>query len=296
MCTAISDSSLHHLFGRTLDLEYTLEERVVITPRRFAFDFLYENQMRKHHAIIGAAHISNNVPLYYDAMNEKGLCAAALRFPELAVYREKNATKHNLASFELIPWLLCNFESAKEARRALEKVNVTSDSFSSALTATPLHWLIGDKQQSFVIEPVAEGLKIYDNSRGVLTNAPDFPTQQSLLEKHNDLTPGDLSSTSRFIRAANAQKNTLSEVGNAAITRFFHVLGTVNQPNGLFRADERTLRTVYTSCMDTEDLCYYFTTYDCRRIRAVRLTETLCERESITSFSIDGDEDIKTLS
>ena len=292
MCTAITDN---HLFGRTLDLEYTLEEQVVITPRRFVFDFLYENQMREHHAIIGAAHISNNVPLYYDAMNEKGLCAAALRFPELAVYREKNATKHNLASFELIPWLLCNFDSAKEAKQALEKVNVTSDSFSDTLAATPLHWLVGDRHQTFVIEAVAEGLKIYDNSRGVLTNAPDFPTQQSLLEKHNDLTPGDLSSTSRFIRAANAKKNTLFEEGNEAITRFFHVLGTVNQPNGLFRADERTLRTVYTSCMDTEELCYYFTTYDCRKIRGVRMKSADLDADTITAYAMQQNEEFEFL-
>ena len=292
MCTAITDN---HLFGRTLDLEYTLEEQVVITPRRFVFDFLYENQTHKHHAIIGAAHVSNNVPLYYDAMNEKGLCAAALRFPELAVYREKNATKHNLASFELIPWLLCNFESAEEAKRALEKVNVTSDSFSNSLAATPLHWLVGDRHQTFVIEAVAEGLKIYDNSCGVLTNAPDFPTQYSLFENHTDLIPGDLSSTSRFIRAANAKKNTLFEEGNKAITRFFHVLGTVNQPNGLFRADERRLRTVYTSCMDTENLNYYFTTYECRKIHGVGMRRADLDADTITAYAMQQKEEFEFL-
>ena len=282
MCTAITDN---HLFGRTLDLEYTLEERVVITPRRFVFDFLYENQMREHHAIIGAAHISNNVPLYYDAMNEKGLCAAALRLPAITVYHEKQSEKCNLASFELIPWILSKFESAEEAKKAISRVNVTPESFSGLLSTTPLHWIVADSERSFVIESVEEGLKIYDNPFGVLTNAPDFLTQCKTLEESGEPQLGDLSSSSRFIRAVNAKTYTMpTEKKTPSISRFFHLMSTVNQPHGLFRADRRQLRTVYTSCMDTETLAYYFTTYDCRKIRGVRMKNAHLDLDTITAF------------
>ena len=288
MCTAINETNGLHLFGRTLDLEYSLGEEVVISPRRFEFDFLHEGKSYSHYAIIGTAHISGGVPLYYDAMNEKGLCAAALRFPALAQYREKVVGKRNLASFELISWILCNFDSAKAAREALCDVNITPESFSDALSSTPLHWIIGDRHGSFIIESVAEGLKIYDGDCGVLTNAPDFPTQCRLLEKHGDGGEpilGDLSSNSRFIRAVHAKSFTLpAEKKTAAISRFFHIMGTVNQPHGLFRADERQLRTVYTSCMDTERLVYYFTTYDCRKIRAVRMKNAHLDLDTLTSF------------
>lgn len=288
MCTALNEIGKYHLFGRTLDLEYSLDEEVVITPRRYEFDFLHEGRLYEHYAIVGTAHVSGGIPLYYDAMNEKGLCAAALRFPILAQYREKDQNKRNLASFELIPWLLCNFDSAEAAKSALTEVNITPESFSAALSTTPLHWIVGDSKHTFVIESAEEGLKIYDDPYGVLTNAPDFPSQCRLLEKHGegcDPMLGDLSSSSRFIRAINAETYTLpAEKKTQAISRFFHVLGTVNQPHGLFRADERQLRTVYTSCMDTEEMVYYFTTYDCRKIRGVKLRNAHLDLDSLSSF------------
>ena len=285
MCTAINDISKHHLFGRTLDLEYTLDEQVVITPRRFVFDFLHEEKAYEHHAIIGAAHIEGGTPLYYDGMNEKGLCAAALRLPAITVYHEKQSEKCNLASFELIPWILSKFESAEEAKKAISRVNVTPESFSGLLSTTPLHWIVADSKQSFVIESVEEGLKIYDNPFGVLTNAPDFLTQCKTLEESGEPQLGDLSSSSRFIRAVNAKTYTLpTEKKTPSISRFFHLMSTVNQPHGLFRADQRQLRTVYTSCMDTETLTYYFTTYDCRKIRGVRMKNAHLDLDTITAF------------
>ena len=130
MCTAINDVSKIHLFGRTLDLEYSLDEQVVITPRRYVFEFLHEEKTYEHYAIIGAAHLSGGIPLYYDAMNEKGLCAAALRMPAITLYQEFKPQKQNLASFELIPWLLCHFDSASAAKEAMASVNITPESFS----------------------------------------------------------------------------------------------------------------------------------------------------------------------
>lgn len=285
MCTAVNDLSKIHLFGRTLDLEYTLNEQVVITPRRFVLDFLHEKKCYEHYAIIGAAHISGGRPLYYDGMNEKGLCAAALRLPALTVYHEKREDRQNLASFELIPWILSRFDSAEAAKEALEKVNITPESFSDALSSTPLHWIIADNKCSFVVESVEEGVQIYDNPFGVLTNAPDFPTQYRVFEESGDPLMGDLSSSSRFARAVNALKYTLPDDKRpSAISRFFHIMGTVNQPAGLFRADERQLRTVYTACMDTEEMVYYFTTYDCRKIRGVRLKNAHLDLDTITAF------------
>ena len=285
MCTAINDISARHLFGRTLDLEYTLNEQVVITPRRFVFDFLHEGKSHEHYAVIGAAHVESGVPLYYDGMNEKGLCAAALRLPAITHYHEKQTDKCNLASFELISWILCNFDSAEAAKRALDRVNITPESFSGALSATPLHWIVADSEQAFVIESVGSGLKIYDAPLGVLTNAPDFPTQCKILQESGEPLLGDLSSSARFVRAINAKTYTLpSEKKIPSISRFFHLMSTVNQPYGLFRADERQLRTVYTSCMDTEDLTYYFTTYDCRKIRAVRMKNAHLDLDQINYF------------
>ena len=39
MCTAISFQTKDHYFGRTLDLHYSYDESVVITPRNYPFHF-----------------------------------------------------------------------------------------------------------------------------------------------------------------------------------------------------------------------------------------------------------------
>ena len=293
MCTAINDN---RLFGRTLDVESSYGEQTVITPRRFPLKFLHIGDTSQHFAIIGTAYIADGVPLYYDAMNERGLCAAALRFPDLAVYHEAIPGKQNLASFELIPWLLSKFGNSNDAKIALQSVNITPHSFSKSLPATPLHWLVSDKNASFVVESTRDGLKIYDNPYGVLTNAPEFPTQCYIFEERGRPMLGDLSSSSRFVRAINAKTYTIrSDDEIESISRFFHVMSTVNQPSGLFRADERNLHTVYTSCMDTESLTYYFTTYSCRRLRGVRMQNADLEGSTLEAFPMTQGECIDFL-
>ena len=42
--------------------------------------------MREHYAIIGMARVEENEPLYFDAVNEKGLAMAGLNFVGYAHY------------------------------------------------------------------------------------------------------------------------------------------------------------------------------------------------------------------
>ena len=292
MCTAIADG---HLFGRTLDLEGSYGENIVITPRRFEHSFLYATTTQSRFAIIGTAHVSQGVPLYYDAANEMGLCAAALRFPEVTVYHPPINDRLNLASFEVIPWLLCNFESAKKARLALDKLNITDDDISHSLPSTPLHWMVADKDSAFVIESVADGVKIYDNKIGVMTNAPDFPEQISKLEESDtENLLGDGSSTSRFIRASYAKTHTLPESDSPlAISRFFHIMSTVSLPHGYSRGlGDRPMKTLYTSCIDTKDLIYYFTTYTCRQIHGVKLGDFDLDSDQLITRPMPDEEKI----
>ena len=300
MCTAIKDA---HLFGRTLDLAKSYGEQVVISPRRYPFCFTHEGKNADHYAMVGSAHISGKAPLYYDAMNEKGLCIAALRFYPLARYHEKQDGRHAVASFELIPWLLCSCADAKEAKSLLEDTVITPDSFSDSLPSTPLHWMVADSKGAFIIESTADGMKIYDNSIGVLTNAPAFPEQikaipaDILLSRRTDYTdsvmvPGALSSVARLQRVLDAKSKTEPATDyDGAISRFFHVLGTVNQPEGVWRTEEmQPMRTVYTSCMDTERQIYFFTTYTCRKIRGVRLKNAHLDLDTLTAFPMAREE------
>ena len=50
--------------------------------------------------------MAGDYPLYYDAVNEKGLGMAGLNFVGNAVYQEPVEDKENVAQFEFIPWVL----------------------------------------------------------------------------------------------------------------------------------------------------------------------------------------------
>ena len=296
MCTAICDGAL---FGRTLDLERSFSESVVITPRNFAFSFLYEGECPRHYAMIGTAHVAGGVPLYYDAMNERGLCAAALNFPAYAHYGKPKKEGYNIASFELIPWLLTSLSTVKEARELLASVTITGDSFSEELKTTPLHFMISDREESIVVEPLSSGLRIYENPFGVMTNSPPFDYQTAYLHNFLSLSsvppenklcpsvslqpysrgmgavglPGDFSSSSRFVRAVYSKSHaTKRGEKREEINRFFHVFDTVSVPLGCVKAENgEDVFTVYTSCADMDTLTYRFTTYENRGIRAVNL-------------------------
>ncbi len=325
MCTAISYNSRgRHLFGRTLDVEGSYGEQIVVAPRRFEFKFKYlEGSLKEHSAVIGTARVSEGYPLFFDAVNEDGLAAAALNFPTFAEYSDKKGKKlHSVASYELLPWTLCSCHNLSEAKRLLSDAEIVSDSFSNALPSTPLHWLIADSSGAIAVEPLEGGLKITDNPIGVLTNSPPIDYHLLRLQElmgvssrtpSNNICPlvfqapysqgfggmglpGDLSSPSRFCRAVFAKEHTLPVDGNAsAISSFFHVMDTVSQPNGCaVTQDGKAIRTVYTSCADTQAGSYYFTTYGNRRIRRIDISRAPSDTELFT-VDMDGDEDFKVL-
>ena len=322
MCTAISLNSGKHLFGRTLDLEFSYGENVVITPENFAFHLRHQIPVVHHPALVGTAHIADGFPLYYDAMNSSGLCAAALNFPGYAVYQDPKPMKVNLAAFEVIPYILSACQTLEEARNLLGKINVTREQFSEKLPSTPLHWIFADASGAIVAEPLTNGLRIFENPFGVLTNSPPFDYHTTHLADFLSLNsappkntlfpsadlrpysrgmgaiglPGDLSSASRFVRAAFVKAHTNLIDSGDEISRFFHVIGAVAQPNGCALTDDgKPIRTIYSSCIDTTEQIYYFTTYGCRRIRAVRINNETASFAKLSIFPMIDKEDISYL-
>lgn len=104
------------LFWPYLDYE-VYGNQIVITPRNYALRFRHTEDQPHHYAIIGMGLVAEDYPLYYDAMNEKGLCMAGLNFVGNAAYSAPGHDKENVAQFEFIPWLLgqcANLAEAKE--------------------------------------------------------------------------------------------------------------------------------------------------------------------------------------
>lgn len=300
MCTAATYQTKHFYFGRTLDYEFSYGEEVTITPRQYPFEFRYQGSMTQHYAIIGMAHVVDGYPLYYDAINEKGLGMAGLNFTQNATYASKTAlNEENIAQFELIPWILCQCATVQEARKRLQKMNLMGTPFAPQFPAAQLHWIVADEKETITVESMADGLHIYDNRVGVLTNNPPFDQQMFLLNQYMGLSPkqpenrfsrklslqaysrgmgalglpGDLSSTSRFARVAFTKMNAVSgDKEDESVSQFFHILGSVEQQRGCCEvSDGKYEITIYTSCCNASRGIYYYTTYENHQITAVNM-------------------------
>ncbi len=297
MCTAATYKTKDFYFGRTLDYEFSYGEEIAVTPRNYKFNFRHMGVLEQHYAIIGMAHMGGNYPLYYDAVNEKGLGMAGLNFVGNTVYAKMEEGKDNVASFEFIPWILSKCASVKEARVLLSKMNLVDTPFAEKFPAAPLHWLIADAEEAITVESVQDGLKVYDNPAGVLTNNPPFEQQMFLLNNYMSLSPrqpennfsdklpldkysrgmgalglpGDLSSSSRFARVAFTKLNSVSgDSEEESVSQFFHILGSVEQQRGCCELPNGSYEiTIYTSCCNASKGIYYYTTYTNRQITAV---------------------------
>ena len=129
MCTAATFLSDDFYFGRNLDYEFSYGDEVTVTPRGYAFSLRRGDTFRTRYAIIGMAYVQGDYPLYYDAINEKGLGVAGLNFVGNAVYHSAQADRDNIAQFELIPWLLGQCATLNEARTLIERMSLSAHSF-----------------------------------------------------------------------------------------------------------------------------------------------------------------------
>lgn len=320
MCTAISYNSESLYFGRTLDNDFSYSEEVTVTPRNFPLLFRKQETRNQHFAIIGMAYVCNNYPLYYDAMNEHGLCMAGLNFVGNAEYKKINSDKDNITHFELISWILCQSKTVDEAYNLLKRTNITDEAFSIELPSAQLHWIIADKEKAITVESVKEGLKIYNNPVGVLTNNPAFNEQIFALNNYMHLSakepkntfsdkldlrkysrgmgalglPGDLSSQSRFIRASFVKMNSAQySTKEESISQFFHIMNTVEQPAGCCVLDNgKYEKTIYTSCCDTENGLYYYTTYQNRQITGINMNKENLNGKELIRFPLINSEQI----
>ena len=296
MCTAVTYQTDDFYFGRTLDYESSYGEELVILPRKFQLHFLNMGTLENHYAILGPAHVAQGYPLFYDAVNEKGLCMAGLNFVGNAQYAKVMNGKDNLAQYEFIPWILSNCSCIVEAKELLAKINLTDTPFQK-MPVAQLHWMLADKEQAITVEAVADGIKIYPNPIGVLTNNPPFPEQMFRLNDFMNLSakqpknhfsnklnlhpysrgmgalglPGDLSSSSRFVRAAFVKEHSVSGHSELeSVSQFFHILGSVEQQNGCCEVENGQYeKTIYTVCYNASKGIYYYTTYYNHQISAI---------------------------
>ena len=302
MCTCITYLNNDFYFGRNLDLDCSFGETVTITPRSFPLIFRKAGQQDHHYAMIGMASANDSFPLYAEAVNEKGLAMAGLNFPGNAFYQQPDGKGMEIASFEVIAWILGKCASVAEAEEYLDEMKIVDLAFSDQMPPAPLHWMLADRERCLVLEAVRDGLKIYENPFGVLTNNPPFEYHRMNMNNYMNLTaespqnrfadrldlkpyaqgmgalglPGDASSVSRFVRAVFLKWNSVApEEEKANVSQFFHILDSVAMVRGSVVTEQGTYDiTTYSCCANTRTGVYYYKTYDDSRVRAVDMHET----------------------
>ena len=308
MCTAIRYGNC---FCRNLDYYLSYNEQFVFMPRNYPFHFRHRKSIYRHYAILGIGIEAENFPLYFDAVNEKGLAMAGLNFPKDALYRDQKNQKENIASFEFIPYILSKCKSVSEARELIKNVNITNTPFSVQYPPAPLHWIVADKESSIVVESTKNSLKIHRNPTDILTNSPSFDVQLFNLTNYSRLSakatentfskkltlppysfgmgalglPGDLSSCSRFVRACFFLHNSPLFKGEEAIAHSFKLLNSVAMPKGSVICENDEFEyTRYSAVIDTESLKYHYSTYNSFNVKSLSLFDFDTEQNRLISL------------
>ena len=294
MCTAVrfDDNENNMYFGRNLDWTEGYGQRVVITPNGYKYNSAFLGEMTpKNGAIIGMAIIEENVPLYFDCANEAGLAIAGLNFPGYASY-EKDAVedKTNVAAYEFPLWVCLNFSSIDEVEEALKNTAIVAKPINEKFPVSELHYIIGDKNRSIVVEYTENGMEIFKNDVDILTNQPGYAWHQENLRNYMNLEPkkphevkwgkakmvpfgsgsmmrglpGDYYSPSRFVRVAYLNTHyPVKESEDENVIRLFHTLTGVAMIDGAAAMDETSFeKTIYTGGYSTASKTYYYNTYD----------------------------------
>lgn len=317
MCTALSLSTKNgtHLFGRNMDVEYSFNQSVLLTPRNFTYKNRGDNQeCQTKYAFIGMGTLIDGHPCYAEAFNEEGLGCAGLNFPGYAHYEDEAIQgKTNLPPYDMILWVVANFKTIDEVREALKNVNIVKRPVNEQTPISPLHWMISDKSgHSIVVEKTAESFKVMENRVGVLTNAPTFewhvtnltqyiglkPTQPSETKwGEEDLKPlgqgvgglslpGDFSSASRFVKTAFLRNYIdFTHEDYSGLTEFYHILNSVAMVRGsVVTPQHKNDITLYTACMDQDKGIYYYNTYSNPHLTAISLHQQDLDAKEIKSF------------
>jgi choloylglycine hydrolase len=224
--------------------------------------------------MLGVGISPDDFPLFFDAVNEKGLFGAALNFKGFAKYQEAKAGKINLAPDELIAYILTHCKNCDEAETLLREINLIPLPYNDKFELSYLHFSFSDKEKTLVAEPLENGLSVKINKTEVLTNNPDFDKMSFNLNSFVHLSPnnpdinlsenlslqayskglgaiglpGDYSSVSRFIRAVFIKENYPKDEGYMPI---FNILSSVSVPKGSVKTSDGSLfYTRYTAVYD----------------------------------------------
>lgn len=319
------------IYARTSEFGLDLDSDVIVVPRNFRFTGSTSSgrpgiQWNSKFAVVGTN--GGKETIIVDGVNEKGLAGGSFYFPGFAEFQNitKESEGESLAPFELLTWILTNFENADEVKKALPTIKVGNVKNKSMGIVPPIHLIIHDKNGSIVIEYTKSGLSIYDNPLGIITNSPTFDWHLTNLRNYINLStfnipsmelggikfqqlgqgtgmlglPGDFTPPSRFIRATFFSKASIPlNSAQETILQAFHILNNFDIPKGMVREkggnQKEFERTQWTSAIDLKNRRFYFRTFENSDVRMVDLTKFDLSSKEVKTLSMKESQKITEL-
>ena len=198
-------------------------------------------------------------PFVVEGVNEAGLSAGLFFFPqygEYAPYDSANNAK-TLCDMQFVSWVLSGFSTIDQVKSALKEIDLVT--LNNKIGA--VHWRIAEPGGRMVVLEIVGGVPhFYENTLGVLTNAPGFNWHMTNLNNYVNLQPGsapnntiakgitlsglghgsgmlglpgDFTSPSRFVRATFFQTTApVWATGFETVVQAFHILNNFDIPIG----------------------------------------------------------------
>jgi choloylglycine hydrolase len=224
----------------------------------------------------------------------------AFYFSDYAEYSNPVKNMTNLASMELVGFLLKTCSTIQDVISISPTICITNQKYDAMGITLPLHWFCTDKTgRSAVLECIKGVPRVYENRYGVITNSPPFPDHVKGFEKLKRDTslssggnnskslalqgqpdsyslgtgliglPGDFTSISRFMRLASfGEMIAPPTCGHAGSNVVFHILNNFDIVKGMVVDDEGNQDfTQYTIVYDLSEKNVWIKTYGNQTIR-----------------------------
>ena len=238
-----------------------------------------------------------------EGVNESGLAAGLFFFPQYGEYAPYDAANNDktLCDMQFVSWVLSQFSTIDEVKAAINNIDLVT--LNHKIGA--VHWRIAQPDGRMVVLEVVAGVPhFYENTLGVLTNAPGFPWHMTNLNNYINLEPGsapdntlkpgitlqplghgsgmlglpgDFTAPSRFVRATFYQTTApVWATGFETVVQAFHILNNFDIPIGSQHAKADIPKglpsaTQFTAATDQTAMKFYYRTAWNSNIRCIDL-------------------------
>lgn len=255
-----------------------------------------------------------------EGLNEAGLSAGLFYFPRYGSYEAYDEARKDscVSDLQLVAYLLGSCRTVDEVKEAVRQVCVVGIDPQ----ASTVHWRFADQSgRQLVLEIVDGRLCFYENSLGVLANSPGFEWQLVNLNNYINLfpgsvpsrqlgrlelsafgagsgmlgIPGDVTSPSRFVRAAFYQATaSRRETARETVFQAFQILNNFDIPIGIEFADGEApadipSATQWASATDMRHRLIYFRTMYDSTVRCIDLNDIDFAKVAYVVAPLDAD-------